>query len=515
MQPFQKVVLIAAACAAIAGATAPPDPEFAPLGGSYGQTVRILVSALPPDPCSVAVGFRTGETTPPDPDRTFNLAPGQTAVHELSLNRLAGRFGVRVEVRPRVVILSGRCSASAEVFEVFSGRTTASMRLFLGAVTPPDPGTNLSPPDPNFAALGAVPGQIVRLGVGRGEGFNTYAPPCRGTLAFKDLQGNIVGPTRTFDLMPGQMTFLDLDPSKVGAFAAAASRVTVRPQLIPPPDPEIVNPLGSSLGGCQASAQVFESSIGWSTEAVSGAGGVAPPDPDFAPLGGSYGQTMRIHVSAYPPDPCIVTVGFRTGETSPPEPERSFNLAPGQTAFSDLNLNRLAGRFGVRVEVTPRVMVKSGKCSASAEVLEVFSGRTTAHMNLGAVSPPDPESNLQPPPDPEFAALNAVSGQVVRVGVGRGEGFNTIPPPCRGTLAFADMQGNIVGPTRAVDLMPGQRAFLDLPFPTPWINLRPVLLAPPAADTVNPIGGNIHGCLASVQIYESSTGWSTEAVSGR
>src|SRR5213082_3636884 len=124
MQRFTHAALTLSAFASILGAASPPDPDFAPLGGSYGQTMRILVSAYPPDPCMVAIGFRTGESAPPEPDRTFTLSPGQTAFYDLNLNRLAGRFGVRVEVTPRVVVLSGKCSAAAEMFEVFSGRTT-------------------------------------------------------------------------------------------------------------------------------------------------------------------------------------------------------------------------------------------------------------------------------------------------------------------------------------------------------------------------------------------------------
>ena len=526
MKRFPCKILMALASAALAGATTPPDPQFAPIGGSYGQTARILVSAIPPDPCSVAVGFRTGEASPPDPDRTFNLAPGQTAAYDLNLNRLTGRFGVRIELRPRVVILAGRCSASVQVFEVFSGRTTAAMRLFTGAATPPDPSTNLiPPPDPQFAPLGAVSGQLVRLGVGRGEGFNTLPPdPCRGVLAFLDMQGNIVGPSRTVDLAPGQMAFLDFNPSSLSAATfASAARVTVRPHLFVPPPTNLADTLLGNIAGCQASAQVYETSTGWSMSAIPGNGAVSPPDPQFAPLGGSYGQTMRIMVSAFPPDPCSVAVGFRAGETSPPEPERTFNLAAGQSAFYDLDLGKLTGRFGVRIEVTPRVAILGGKCSASAEVFEVFSGRTTAHMNLflGAIPPPDPSFNLASPPDPEFGALDAVSGQLVRLGVGRGEGINTAPPdPCRGTLTFVNALGASVGPSLAVDLLPGQRGFITLDpsrigtfaTNTSRVTVRPQLTTPPDPESV---GSSLRGCQASVQVYESGTGWSTEAAGGR
>jgi len=271
MHSLRFTILITTLSCALAAAT-PEGPDFAPIGGSYGQTVRISISSYAP-PCSGAVGFRLGETTPPDPDRSFKLSGGQTAFYDLNLNRLAGRFGVRVEVTPHVVVLDGSCTASVEVFEQFTGRTTAFRRLF-GAQTPSVPGTNTNPPpEPEFAPLGAANGQIVRLGVGRQSGDNTFAPPCRGTLAFMDVQGNVVGATRTFDLLPGQRAFLDFDPSKIPATnATLAARTTVWPRYYPPPCfGDVANSVCTSTPNfCVASVQVYESSTGWSTEAVNG-----------------------------------------------------------------------------------------------------------------------------------------------------------------------------------------------------------------------------------------------------
>src|SRR5437870_5134357 len=99
---FTQSALALVAFASILGATAPPDPDFAPLGGSFGQTMRVLISAYPPDPCMVLVGLHPSEQSPPDPDRTFTVAPGQTAFFDVDLSKLAPRFGVRVELRPMV-----------------------------------------------------------------------------------------------------------------------------------------------------------------------------------------------------------------------------------------------------------------------------------------------------------------------------------------------------------------------------------------------------------------------------
>ena len=71
MQRIQVIALVALAAAATAGAAQPGDPDFAPLGGSFGQTMRIQISAVPPDPCMVTAGFRTGATSPPVPDATL------------------------------------------------------------------------------------------------------------------------------------------------------------------------------------------------------------------------------------------------------------------------------------------------------------------------------------------------------------------------------------------------------------------------------------------------------------
>src|SRR6266576_6168295 len=137
MQRFTQAALLLGAFASLLGAVTPPDPDFAPLGGSFGQTMRLLVSAYPPDPCVVMVGLHPSETPPPDPDRTLTLAPGQSAFVDVELSKLAPRFGVRVEVRPVVQVLSGKCSAAVEVFENFTFRTTAFMRLFTGRSSTP------------------------------------------------------------------------------------------------------------------------------------------------------------------------------------------------------------------------------------------------------------------------------------------------------------------------------------------------------------------------------------------
>src|SRR5436190_16169525 len=100
MQRFTQAALTLAAFASILGAATPPDPDFAPLGGSFGQTMRVLVSAYPPDPCVVMVGLHPSETPPPDPDRTFTVSPGKSAFFDVDLRKQTPRSGARVACRP-------------------------------------------------------------------------------------------------------------------------------------------------------------------------------------------------------------------------------------------------------------------------------------------------------------------------------------------------------------------------------------------------------------------------------
>ena len=160
------------------------------------QTVRILVSAIPPDPCSVAVGFRTGEAQPPEPDRTFNLAPGQTAFYDLNLNRLAGQFGVRVEVRPRVVIMT--CLAALVGVVVLTVPTTRAALASLGARskavaafsdTPPSP----PPPTAQVAAQPAPPVPALRAPADPGSIHPVGNPGFFGWAFLDRKSGAVVG----------------------------------------------------------------------------------------------------------------------------------------------------------------------------------------------------------------------------------------------------------------------------------------------------------------------------------
>ncbi|MGH9722311.1 MAG: hypothetical protein ACRD8O_19040 [Bryobacteraceae bacterium] len=209
--------------------------------------MRISVAADPAARCLATAAFRNSAVDPPDPDKTFDLLPGHVGIAEINLGRLVTRFGQRIELRPVVKILDGKCSATAEVFENLTGRLTAHLRLFV------------DPPDPDLPAVSVALGQILRLGV-----TPTVDPPdpdksCAAVLGFFDARGNRVGPTKTVNLLPGQFDFLDLDPNLLPA--GSGPRIA-QPRLLPP-----------SVGDptrCVASLQVYEQLSGWTTEVIQG-----------------------------------------------------------------------------------------------------------------------------------------------------------------------------------------------------------------------------------------------------
>jgi hypothetical protein len=233
--------------------------------------MRIAITAGGRVGCAAVVGFRNSLAQQPDPDRTLTLTAGHTGFADLSLTRFASRFGQRVEMRPFVQVTAGQCDGSVEVFEVFTGRTTASLRLFTGLTQPPDPDTPglQNPPDPDFPVIGAVRGQMVRLGVARTKNppatpglASPPEPDCQAVLGFADDNGNALGPQKRIVLAPGQFDFLDLDPSQVPPGpSTAGGRVSVRPVLLA---------AGGSMAGCQASAQVFEQFTGWTSVVMQG-----------------------------------------------------------------------------------------------------------------------------------------------------------------------------------------------------------------------------------------------------
>jgi hypothetical protein len=88
------------------------------------------------------------------------------------------------------------------------------------------------------------------------------------------------------------------------------------------------------------------------------------------------------------------------------------------------------------------------------------------------------------------------------------------PEACIAQLAFANSSGGAVGPTKSVNLSPGQGDFLDLPGRTLWPP-DPVYPPTPIRVEVLPVvtllqspGGGPSACLANAEILDSFSGFS-------
>jgi hypothetical protein len=222
-------------------------------------------------------------------------------------------------------------------------------------------------------------------------------------------------------------------------------------------------------------------------------GAQAPPVGEFGLMGGALGQTLRLNVVSHPPPtgdvlprPCNVLVGFKGIRGATVGPVQQLNLAPGGAGFVELNFNTLVNRLGERVQIQPVVTaVNPGSavgCRASAEMYDQITARTTVYAS--AFEPP-PVGEI-PPPVGEFGLIGAALGQTVRLNVLWPPGPSIPSGPARITLGF-DIPGWPPGPSRTVDMMPGEGAFLDLPMDGFGLRLgQRVELRPTAAGaTVN------------------------------
>jgi hypothetical protein len=254
----------AAWLAGVVPAQAATRQMLAPIGGGYGQTVRLTIAAPAGARCATSAGLLLPAQPTPIEARELDLAPGQTAVVEVSVTRLLGRPGRRVELLPYVEPRVGSCLVSTEVFEQVTGRTMALSKAVIAGFDPqPDP------PAPSefgllLPATGAAPGQLVRLGVARG--FDPQPEPpahCTAVLAFADARGAVVGRTLAVDLGEGEAATLDLDPSLLLPASPLLRRLIVQPRLLLPASG------GGDTSGCVASLQLVDTATGWTTAMVS------------------------------------------------------------------------------------------------------------------------------------------------------------------------------------------------------------------------------------------------------
>jgi hypothetical protein len=237
-----------------------------------------------------------------------------------------------------------------------------------------------------ISPVGGVFGQGVRLTVVAGPAVVPPGVPVEANLGFVDLNGNAVGPTLQVTLNPGQTQSLEWAVQQLG------QRVEVRPVVTQ----TSTNPSAPLL---QASVEVFDLLTGFGTvlapaPAAQSVSGV----PEFFPQGLAGGQTMRLNVVAFPPDPCIGQLSFADKNGARVGPSLPVNLTPGMATSLDLNADALGLKVGEHVEVQPAVSVTpsissgppiTSACQGSVEVFDHLTGRTwTYQSGLPAVQLP-------------------------------------------------------------------------------------------------------------------------------
>jgi hypothetical protein len=256
----QRMKLLATTCACLLlGLSVPAAAQSLLVGGGYGQTARLVITAGDPIPtesggCAATARILT-RLLLPAAERSFDLRPGQAGFVQVNLNSLAGSPGRRVELLPAVTVLTGRCAASIEIFDNATGRTSASAPVLL------------LPASGALPSIGPALGQIVRVGVIRG--FDPQPEPpaaaCTGVIGFTDAAGNRVGPSRAIDLPPGGSTVLDLDAGLLLPAVGESHRLRrfVQPKLLLPASG------GGDTSGCTASVQLIDRLTGLTTLAYS------------------------------------------------------------------------------------------------------------------------------------------------------------------------------------------------------------------------------------------------------
>lgn len=105
--------------ALLAASTLWGQPE--PVSVTGGQTVRLTVTAHPPDSCTAQIGFLDNGGKPIGPSSHVSLQPGQSATLDLPSSAVAKEAGQRVVIQARIVtdqgIATSACQAHMEVDE--------------------------------------------------------------------------------------------------------------------------------------------------------------------------------------------------------------------------------------------------------------------------------------------------------------------------------------------------------------------------------------------------------------
>jgi len=250
---------------------------------------------------------------------------------------------------------------------------------------------------PNFSLVGLALNESLRINVVAPAAQPGFPPsPCSAALSFLDANGNSVGANSSVNLNPGQSASFDLNANAL--LQRFGQRVEVRPIAVTyPPNP------------CIVSSEVFDNFTAFTTLVVPGTPVLVAPGPtevppgpsEFAMQGLALGQVLRLNIvayplnPAYPPDPCLASLGFADRNGNAVGPATTLSLNPGQSASLDLNSSVVItslgsssfALFGQHAEVRPVVTLlptaTANACQASAEVFDTFTGRTWSYVTPG------------------------------------------------------------------------------------------------------------------------------------
>jgi hypothetical protein len=247
--------------------------------------------------------------------------------------------------------------------------------------------------------------------------------------------------------------------------------------------------------------------VGWA-----GAAQASVPDaPELGPIGGAAGQVLRVSVTATDPDAAAVVVvvfedllGRQVGPAPTPIVVRA-----GQSKAVEFDFGIFKkGRNYVRPIV--KYLEGSGRAGIAAQLYDRYLGRTiTGHFV---------DNRFGLPGSVRFAPIGATFGQTMRLAVGAIIDPNVVIDPndiidpnvrCDASIGFLSADGAAVHDQVRVGLEPGQWTFVDL-------NATKLLRFGERQDFIPAVqmDADLNGCVANVQVFDQSSGWTTVLVLG-
>lgn len=215
------------------------------------------------------------------------------------------------------------------------------------------------------------------------------------------------------------------------------------------------------------------------------------------------------------PVEAIVSFVDLNGDAIGPAPV-PLTINPGQFVSVDFAANQYIRTVGPRIAVRPVLTILPNPnavagtppvdVQASSEVIDTVVGFGTV-FGPAPLWPPDPCF----PPDPCSTAASLVpqglaGGQALRI-----TAVAFPPDPCVATLGFADLNGNPLGGSVPVSLLPGTGAFFDLNAAALGLSagqrtevLPVVTLTPPITASAVPTISS--ACQVSVEAFDRPTG---------